>query len=69
MENWSNDSLIHLLCAKLKKLKNNVILWHLNKNMQNRYEILCIEQKMVEIFEKCPFTGVHIKRIESSQIP
>jgi hypothetical protein len=54
MEYWSDGSSIHLLCAKLKKLKNVVVLWQLNKNMQNHSELLCIEQKMAEIFEKCP---------------
>jgi hypothetical protein len=54
MDNWSDFSSIQLLCTKLKNLKKVVVLWQRNKKNQLHSELHLIEEKMSEIFEKCP---------------
>jgi len=53
MGNWSDPSSIQILCAKLKNLKQVVVLWHRDKKAQLQSELHHIEVKMAEIFEKC----------------
>jgi len=53
MNHWLNSSFIQLLCSKLKNLKKVVILWQRDKKAKLQSDLLQIESKMEEIFDKC----------------
>jgi hypothetical protein len=53
-ESLVKSSSIQLLCSKLKNLKKAVILWQRDKKEQLQLDLLQIESKMAEIFDKCP---------------
>jgi hypothetical protein len=53
MSQWTDSSTIQLLCSKLKSLKRTVIHWQRDKKVQLQSEMLQIDSKIAEIFDKC----------------
>jgi Flp pilus assembly CpaE family ATPase len=54
MSHWSESSNIQLLCSKLKQLKKAVILWQREKKAQLQSDLLLIESRMADLFDKNP---------------